>query len=219
MAPNLVHGLNYPENHEAWFDIVLNELDGDWHEERNPITLAPDIDIPVWLQIDQGRGWTVDGTIELFDALKGPKKLDIGPYPPMQSRPFVEEHDKMFRWYDHWLEGIDNGIMDEPAVNVSVEGSREVASGAQWPPRQTEHRSLYLRPRHRLSPEPELMGAQHAAPDGFHQAPLTVTDEVQILSWTTAPFEEDTEMIGTGAAHIFAEIDQPDTNFILRLWA
>lgn len=101
MAPNLVHVLNYPENHEAWFDIVMNELDGDWHEERNPITLAPDIDIPVWLQIDQGRGWTVDGTIELFDALQGPKKLDIGPYPPMQSRPFVEEHDKMFRWYDH----------------------------------------------------------------------------------------------------------------------
>ena len=56
MAPNLVHVLNYPENHEAWFDIVMNELDGDWHEERNPITLAPDIDIPVWLQIDQGRG-------------------------------------------------------------------------------------------------------------------------------------------------------------------
>ena len=25
-------------------------------------------------------------------------------------------------------------------------------------------------------------------------------------------------MIGTGAAHIFAEIDQADTNFILRLW-
>ncbi|WP_223987297.1 CocE/NonD family hydrolase C-terminal non-catalytic domain-containing protein [Arthrobacter sp. NicSoilB8] len=24
--------------------------------------------------------------------------------------------------------------------------------------------------------------------------------------------------MGTGAAHIFAEIDQPDTNFILRLW-
>jgi predicted acyl esterase len=25
-------------------------------------------------------------------------------------------------------------------------------------------------------------------------------------------------MMGTGAAHIFAEIDQPDSNFILRLW-
>ena len=62
------------------------------------------------------------------------------------------------------------------------------------------------------------MGAEYAAPDGFYQAPLTVTDKVEILSWRTAPFEEPTEMIGTGAAHIFAEIDQPDTNFILRLW-
>ena len=129
--PNLVHTLHYPTNHEAWFDIITNELDGDWYEERNPVTLAPNIDIPVYLQIDQGRGWTMDGTIELFDALKGPKKLDIGPYPPMQSRPFIEEHDKMFRWYDYWIKGIDNGVMDEPAVSVFVEGSREVVTGAR----------------------------------------------------------------------------------------
>ncbi len=216
--PNLVHVLNYPKNHEAWFDIITNELDGEWYEERNPITLAPNIDIPVYLQIDQGRGWTMDGTIELFDALQGPKKLDIGSYPPMQSRPFIEEHDKMFRWYDYWLKGIENGAMDGPAVNVFVEGSREIASGEQWPPLPVEYRPLYLRPRRKLSFEPELMGAEYAAPDGFYQAPLTVTDKVEILRWDTEPFDEPTEMIGTGAAHIFAEIDQDDTNFILRMW-
>ncbi len=216
--PNLVHVLKYPKNREFWFDIVMNNLDGDWYSERNPVTLAPNIDIPVYLQIDQGRGWTLDGTIEVFDALRGPKKLDIGPYPPMQSRPFVEEHDKMFRWYEYWLKGIDNGIMDEPAVSVFVEGTRERVTGSQWPPAEVAYRSLYLRPRHKLSPEPEPMGAQHAAPDGFYQAPLTVTDEVEILSWTTAPFEEPTELIGTGAAHLFVEIDQDDTNLILRLW-
>ena len=62
------------------------------------------------------------------------------------------------------------------------------------------------------------MGPEHAAPDGFYQAPLTVTDQVEILNWRTAPFEQPTELIGSGAAHLFAEIDQPDTNFILRLW-
>ncbi len=216
--PNLVHVLHYPKHHEAWFDIVLNDLDGDWYEERNPINLARNIEIPVYLQIDQGRGWTVDGHIELFDVLKGPKKLDIGSYPPMQSRPWVEEHDTMFRWYEYWLKGIDNGIMDEPAVSVFVEGSREVVTADQWPPKDVEYRSLYLRPRGKLSPEPERMGPEHAAPDGFYQAPLTVTDTVEILSWSTPPFEEDTELIGAGAAHLFAEIDQPDTNFILRLW-
>ena len=216
--PNLVHLLHYPTNHEAWFDIVMNELDSEWYEERNPITLAPRIDIPVYLQIDQGRGWTMDGTIELFDALTGPKKLDIGPYPPMQSRPFIEEHDKMFRWYDYWIKGIDNGVMDEPAVRVFVEGSRTHVEGAEWPPKPVEYRPLYLRPRRKLSREPELMGTEHAAPDGFFQAPLTVTDKVEIISWSTEPFEAPTEMMGTGAAHIFASIDQDDSNFILRLW-
>jgi predicted acyl esterase len=216
--PNLVHVLHYPTHHEAWFDIVLNDLDGDWYEERNPINLAAAIDIPVYLQIDQGRGWTVDGHLELFDVLKGPKKLDIGSYPPMQSRPWVEEHDAMFRWYEYWLKGVDNGVMDEPAVRVFVEGSREVVTGEQWPPGDVEYRSLYLRPRGKLSGQPEPMGPEHAAPDGWYQAPLTVTDTVEILSWSSPPFEEDTELIGTGAAHLFAEIDQPDTNFILRLW-
>jgi uncharacterized protein len=216
--PNLVHVLNYPVHHEAWFDIVMNYLDGEWYEERNPVNLAANIDIPVYLQIDQGRGWTVDGTIELFDTLKGPKKLDIGPYPPMQSRPWIEEHDKMFRWYDYWIKGIDNGVMDEPAVSVFVEGTRRHATGSQWPPKDVAYKSLYLRPRRKLSPEPELMGPEHAAPDGFYQAPLTVTDKVEIVSWSTEPFEEPTELIGPGAAHLFAEIDTDDTNFILRLW-
>jgi len=216
--PNLVHVLHYPKHHEAWFDIVMNELDGQWYEERNPINLARNIDIPVYLQIDQGRGWTVDGHIELFEVLQGPKKLDIGSYPPMQSRPWIEEHDKMFRWYEYWLKGIDNGVMEEPAVSVFVEGSREVVTAEAWPPKGIDHRPVYLRPRRKLSLEPELMGAEHAPPDGFYQAPLTVTDKVEIIDWSTAPFEEPTEMIGTGAAHLFVEIDQPDTNLIMRVW-
>lgn len=216
--PNLVHLLHYPTHHEAWFDIVMNELDGEWYEERNPVNLAENIDIPVYLQINQGRGWTVDGHIELFEMLTGPKKLMIGPYPPMQSRPWVEEHDEMFRWYEYWLKGVDNGVMDSPAVGVFVEGSREVVTAERWPPRDVEYRSLYLRARRALSPSPEPREPEQAAPDGFYQAPLTVTDQVEILDWATEPFATATELIGTGAAHLFVEIDQPDTNFILRLW-
>jgi predicted acyl esterase len=216
--PNLVHVLNYPKNREFWFDIVMNQLDGPWYKERNPITLAKNIEVPTYLQIDQGRGWTLEGHIDLYNVLKGPKRLDIGPYPPMQSRPWIEEHDKMFRWYEYWLKGVDNGVMDEPSVNVFVEGSRKVISAPAWPPKPVEYKSVYLRTRRKLAMEPELMGTEYAAPDGFYQAPLTVTDQVEMLSWSTAPFETPTEMIGTGAAHIFAAIDQDDTNFILRLW-
>ena len=216
--PNLVHVLNYPIHHESWFDIITNHLDGEWYEEQNPINLATNIDIPVYLQINQGRGWTVDGTIELFDVLKGPKKLEIGPYPPMQTRPWVDDHDTMFRWYDYWLKGIDNGIMDEPAVKVHVEGTRHWATGNQWPVKDIEYRPLYLRTRGKLAFEPEPYSVEHAHPEGFYQAPLTITDKVEKLSWSTEPFDTLTSVHGTGAAHLFVAIDQDDTNLILRLW-
>ena len=216
--PNLVHVLHYPIHHESWFDIITNHLDGEWYEERNPINLAKNIDIPVYLQINQGRGWTVDGTIELFDVLKCPKKLEIGPYPPMQTRPWVDEHDTMFRWYDYWLKGIDNGIMEEPVVKVHVEGSRQWMTGSHWPVTPVEYRPLYLRTRGKLAFEPEPMGVAHAHPEGFYQAPLTLTDQVEKLSWSTEPFRVSTSVHGAGAAHLFAAINQDDTNFILRLW-
>jgi hypothetical protein len=136
----------------------------------------------------------------------------------MQSRPWVEEHDKMFRWYEYWLKGIDNGVMDSPEVSVFVEGTRQRVTGSQWPPKDVAYKPLYLRPRRKLSFSPEIMGADAVGPDGFFQAPLTVTDKVEILSWSTGPFTEPAEMIGAGAAHLFAEIDAEDTNFILRLW-
>ncbi|BBT71824.1 MULTISPECIES: CocE/NonD family hydrolase [Enterobacteriaceae] len=216
--PNMVHILHYPIHHESWFDIITNEVDGEWYEEQNPINLAKNIDIPVYLQINQGRGWTVDGTIALFDQLQCPKKLEIGPYPPMQTRPWVDEHDTMFRWYDYWLKGIDNGIMDEPAVKVHVEGTRRWSTGEQWPVKAVGYQPLYLRTRGKLSPEPEAYGADISYPEGFFQAPLTITDKVEKLTWSTDPFDAVTSVHGVGAAHLFVEIDQPDTNLILRLW-
>lgn len=43
----------------------------------------------------------------------------------------------MFRWYDHWLKGVDTGVMDEPAVTVHVEGSREYVGETPSRPRRS----------------------------------------------------------------------------------
>lgn len=215
--PNLVHVLHYPIHHESWFDIITNELDGEWYEEQNPINLAKNIDIPVYLQINQGRGWTVDGTIELFHTLNCPKKLEIGPYPPMQTRPWVDEHDTMFRWYDYWLKGIDNGIMDEPNVKVHVEGSRKWETGVNWPIKKTKHQAIYFHENGKLSFDP-VTEQTPTSTDSFHQVPLTMTNKVEKLTWSTDAFSDVVSVHGVGAAHLFAAIDQPDTNFILRFW-
>ena len=47
--------------------------------------------------------------------------------PAHLDRPFKAFHDEILRWYDHWLKGIDTGIMNEPPVRFWVHGREQVA--------------------------------------------------------------------------------------------
>src|SRR5699024_8668050 len=152
---DFVHLLHYQDRHELWIDYLLNPLDGPFWQENSAIELANQVEIPVYFQAKWGRGWNVEGTIEAFKKVNGVKKLDIQELPPMLERPFHENHDEMFRWYDYWLKGIDTGIMDEPPVTFAVEGSYKYRKEEQWPLENTKHKDFYLRPRHKISDKPE----------------------------------------------------------------
>lgn len=216
--PDLVHVLNYPDRHELWMDFLLNPLNGPFWQDGQAISEAHKVRVPTYFQVKWGRGWTVDGTIECFEKVGGIKKLDLQPLPPMQERPFHENHDEMFRWYDHWLKGIDTGILDEPPINIFVEGARVWRGEKEWPLARTQWTEYYLRPRHRLDTTAEPLTAEHAAPDGFYQAPFTVTSEVPSVKWTSAPFLRDAEMSGPGALYVYVAIDTDDTNLIAKLY-
>ncbi|MEM7539600.1 MAG: CocE/NonD family hydrolase [Chloroflexota bacterium] len=78
-------------------------------------------------------GWHdgyVNPPLRVFDALSAPKKLLMGPWShsyPDQSHcgPRIDIHFELLRWWDHWLKGMDNGVMDEPAVQVYVQEHEE----------------------------------------------------------------------------------------------
>ena len=216
----MVHVLNYPETHDLWMDFILNPHDGPFWQDGQAINTAHKIKIPAYFQVKWGRGWTVDGTIDCFEKVQGIKRLDLQPLPPMQERPFHESHDEMFRWYDHWLKGIDTGIMDDDERR-SASSSRAHGNGARKRNGRSRARrggNTYLRPRHRLAATPEPLGADAAPPDGFYQAPFTVTSDVQSVKWTTAPLLEDTEMTGPAALYVHVAIDTDDTNLIAKLY-
>ena len=215
--PNLVHMLHYPLSHPQFIDWVVNPLDGPFYQEDAPISKAGRVKIPAYMSVKWGRGWTVDGTIDCFQALRGPKKLELQPPPPMQERPFHEFHDTMIRWYDYWLKGIDTGIMDGPAIRIFVEGIKKWRDEHEWPLARTRWMEFYLRPRHQLSLEPEPLGVSSAPPDGFYQSPLTVTNVIQVLRYVSPPTVEDTEITGPAVLYLYASIDSDDTNFIVRV--
>ena len=111
----------------------------------------------------------------LLAGLDCPRKGLIGPWAhnwpndavPEPSIGFLQE---AVRWWDHWLKGIDTGIMAEPMLRVWMQESmppatyyperpgRWVAEEA-WPSPRIETRCLCLQPG-RLLEEP---GAQRGA--------------------------------------------------------
>jgi putative CocE/NonD family hydrolase len=84
----------------------------------------------------------------------GPDKMGMGgwshanSWPPVDAERAVIEGIEHHRWFDFWLKGIDNGIMDEAPINyavVDVPGQTWSWSTADsWPPAEASTASFFF---------------------------------------------------------------------------
>jgi predicted acyl esterase len=95
-----------------------------------------------------GFGLHLRGNIEAFmRAASKHKKLRI--HNGSHVHPFYTEEGKrdQLRFFDHWLKGIDNGVMHEPPVRLAIrKGRDEIAwrDENEWPLARTEWTRLYF---------------------------------------------------------------------------
>ena len=160
------------------------------------------------------------GAQHYFQNVDAPGKL-IFTGPAHLERPFHSYHDEIIRWYDHWLKGIDTGIMDEPPVRYWLMGANDWRTGTSWPLAETEWTEYYLSSWERLTtdaPRPAVeVGKALGEPDVFTQMPLKQTMKVEKLRYMTEPLAEDTTVVGPISLTLHAAIDQDDTNWIVVL--
>ncbi len=172
-----------------------------------------------------GAGWYgytykthLNGAQSYFEKIKAPKKL-LFAGPTHLERPFHTMHAEILRWYDHWLKGIDTGIMDEPPVRYWLMGANEWRSGTDWPLPETQWTKFYLNSWERLQVHPFVAAsaAEELPPDAFVQMPPTQTNKVAKLRYLSEPLPYDVVMVGPAVLNLFAAIDQEDTNWIVTL--
>ena len=161
------------------------------------------------------------GAQHYFQNVKqAPRKL-LFTGPAHLDRPFHEYHDEIIRWYDHWLKGVDNGIMDEPPVRYWLMGANEWRTGADWPLPETQWRKLYLSNWERLTSNPphpaDQTGRAVREPDVFTQMPLKKTMKIERLRYMTEPLAEELTIVGPISLTLYAAIDKADTNWIVIL--
>ena len=160
------------------------------------------------------------GAQHYFQNVDAPRKL-LFTGPAHLERPFHQYHDEIIRWYDHWLKGVDTGVMDEPPVRYWLMGANQWRTGADWPLPETEWMKFYLGDWERLTPTPpasaELVGAAAKEPDVFTQMPLKKTMKVERLRYMSEPMAEDFTIAGPICLTLYAAIDKADTNWIVTL--
>ena len=179
------------------------------------------------------------GQFPLYDGLKAPKKILMGPWKHERPNaaipgPRIDHVSEMIRWFDHWLKGIDTGIMDEPPITIFVQGADGYWRNEEdWPIARRNETALYLHPEGALQTSP-YQGEKES--DTFdHNATVGTTrlmdqvgiprstvldqrdDEALSLTYTTQPLPEDREITGVPIVKLFASTTADEGMFSARL--
>lgn len=186
------------------------------------------------------------GTLAAYKALAArsaaPVRLVVGPwvhfpwdrrsagrdFGPKAARSMDVLH---IRWFDHWLKGIDTGLLDEPQVELFDLGSRSWRGFDGWP---AQGPVLHLGGSGAASVDStdgtlrdkpaDAGGTDHLVHDPWRPAPshggsfgtppgaidrAAIDARGDVLTFTTAPFASPATLAGDVAAVLHVESDAP----------
>ena len=153
----------------------------------------------------------------------------------------VPNTELQVNWFDYWLKGIDNGVMDAPPARLFLMGANEWKSAQEWPPKEAQEVSWYLGngtgantpngdgvltletpdspnpDRYSYDPRDPVMSVYGI---NTHDEPrdMRVLDHRRdILVYQTPTLEQAIDVVGYPTVTLRAASDAPDTDFIARL--
>ncbi len=151
------------------------------------------------------------------------------------------------RWFDYWLKGIGNGIVDEPPIRLFVMGSNVWRDEQEWPLARTDWQRWYFHSDgqantllgdgtltrsepgeepadsfvyHPEHPVPTVGGNTCCSPHIVPWGPYDQRDvemRADVLCYTSAPLERDLEVTGPVTVVLYAATDGPDTDWTAKL--
>ncbi|WP_405804240.1 CocE/NonD family hydrolase [Streptomyces sp. NBC_01187] len=202
------------------------------------------IKVPVYAVggwLDPYRG-AVFRLMEHLDPATAPVKAMVGPWAhtyPHQAEPgpAMDFQGECVRWFDHWMRGADNGIMDEPRLHAWIPESTPVGSDREIRPGRWTAEPSWPAPgvTARRIPLAELGGGEGTA---LLRSPLPLgaasgdflkfgdipgqygdqaADDGRSHTFTGPVLEETTEILGVPEVSLRVTSDRPQAQLAVRL--
>lgn len=204
--------LAYEKN--PWMlDLLAHPYDGPFYRERSAYDKYHQIKAPCYV-LACWYEWAVHlpGAFDAYLNLNVPKKLMITAN--MATRPWHQEQDIVLRWHDHWLKGIDTGIMEEPPITIFVMGANQWRYEWKWPLAGTRWTKFYLSQKGGLS-EILPIDSDDSNKDSFINLPWQREgEETPYLQYTTNAFTKNVEITGPIALYLYASLTTEDANWM-----
>lgn len=226
---------------DPWSLIYLKQQrDGEfWRIKNRFITKSELIEIPTMMI----GGW-YDGMrtaiLRTMKNIKAPFKAIVGPWDHSyrHPEPKVDIVSYTLKWWDYWLKGIQNGVLDEPSLHVYMRkayqpGPRTAAHPgfwtaiSNWPPAGYNEKLFYLQTDRKLSGKPNKSDIHKLkyVPNTGIQAGIWWGDimpdqrpaDAYSLVYETEPFEEEINLLGMPKAKLNVSAPVPHANWFVRL--
>ena len=218
--------LRLPHDPHPWDDLwravaVEHPLRDAWWDERDLRPLLSRIDIPVYLGCDwQNVPLHLPSTLATFAELTGSPDVRmtlLGDYG--LTWPWESLHVEALAWFDHWLKGVDTGIVDGPAIRYWMPGADDWRTADSWPPTKQALRELALNGDATLDADEVVPAARQylTLGAGLNRATASPTDPPASLVWTSAPLPEGWDVVGDLELVLHATATAADTAWIATL--
>jgi putative CocE/NonD family hydrolase len=184
-----------------------------------------------------------DSLARFFEKSKAPMKALLGPWNhsfphDAEPGPAIEWRDEATRWWDYWLKGKQNRIMDEPRFEVYMrrpypadpnikEIPGEWRAEKSWPPAGLTKEVFNLQSDHTLKSELAPAGIHHlkyvpsiGIEAGFWWGDFTVDQrplDAFSLVYDSPPVEQDTAIFGWPKAVLQVSSTAPLADWFVRL--
>jgi putative CocE/NonD family hydrolase len=214
----------------------------DWWRERSPWERLGEIKVPTLSIGHWGKmGLHLRGNIVGYEEIDAPKKLVV-----TGARDVFEAHDQfeqidyheaeLLPFYDQHLKGKQTGAMDGAPVRLFVRGTNVMREEKEWPPARAQYKPLYLNGAASGSvrslndgglswdaPEKGVAPTEYNYPDPkwklgvVGMGPQGPDSVGRVLTFTTEPFAEDTEMTGRAVLELYLSSTTIDTDVFVKL--
>jgi uncharacterized protein len=206
-----------------------------WWKSRSLEKSISQVDVPTFVSGTwQDHQTMASGATELYEQLKGPKRLTMSPRG--HGSAYLEEalQRDLVRWMNLWVKGLRNGIEVERPVTIYWEPKGQspkpswITHYDNWPPKNTELRTFWLTSAARLSTTApsdspaDTKGLSYTFPIGVELVGGNTQFAVPpnpngSLTWTSVPFVEDSTILGSIEVKFYAASQNTDTDFEVAL--